>query len=80
MVQWAYSDDMNASGSGAPAQAATGHDCSHVPQSGTIYTATGLAVTPLTAMPADYPLEAMCGECGQPIRIKRYFFADWELK
>lgn len=78
MVQWAYSDDMNASGSGAPVSTSSTATCTHRPQPGTLYTDTGLRAT-LNALPADYPLEAMCARCGQPIRCES-FRSPWELK
>jgi hypothetical protein len=27
--------------------------------------------------PLDYPAEAVCQVCGQPIRIERYYFSEW---
>ena len=27
--------------------------------------------------PADYPVEAICIVCGQPIRTERYYLAEW---
>ena len=27
--------------------------------------------------PLDYPAEAVCLVCGQPVRIERYFLGDW---
>jgi hypothetical protein len=52
--------------------------------------ADGHAITPLRGSarqldgtPADlnrpvhYPVEAICLECGQPIRCERYFLAPW---
>jgi hypothetical protein len=27
--------------------------------------------------PLDYPAEAICFACGQPVRIERYFFDEW---
>lgn len=72
-----YSAPMNASGSGAPAHAGT-QVCAHTPQSGTIYTSTGLRAT-LNALPASYPLEAMCASCGQLIHCEA-FTAGWALK
>ena len=27
--------------------------------------------------PAHYPVEALCIECGRPIRVERYYLADW---
>jgi hypothetical protein len=27
--------------------------------------------------PRDYPIEALCLECGRPIRVERYYFSGW---
>ncbi len=27
--------------------------------------------------PRDYPCEAVCLECGQPIRVEDYWFSEW---
>ena len=27
--------------------------------------------------PLDYPVEAVCLECGQPIRCERWFLCEW---
>jgi hypothetical protein len=27
--------------------------------------------------PTDYPAEALCLECGQPVRIERFYFGEW---
>jgi hypothetical protein len=27
--------------------------------------------------PAHYPVEALCLECGQPVRCERYYLAEW---
>ena len=27
--------------------------------------------------PLDYPTEAVCLVCGQPVRIERYHFSEW---
>jgi hypothetical protein len=27
--------------------------------------------------PHDYPAEAVCLVCGQPVRIERYFLGEW---
>ncbi len=27
--------------------------------------------------PLDYPVEALCLECGEPIRCERWFLGDW---
>lgn len=27
--------------------------------------------------PLDYPAKAVCLECGQPVRIERYFLGEW---
>ena len=27
--------------------------------------------------PLDYPAEALCLECGQPVRCERWFLAGW---
>jgi len=27
--------------------------------------------------PLDYPVEAVCSECGQPVRCERWFLGDW---
>jgi hypothetical protein len=54
-------------------------------------TSAGHAITPLAGSarrvrdgeladltnPLDYPAEAVCAACDQPIRIERYFLAEW---
>ena len=27
--------------------------------------------------PLDYPVEALCLECGQPVRCERWFLCEW---
>jgi hypothetical protein len=27
--------------------------------------------------PLDYPAEALCLECGRPVRAERYYFSEW---
>ncbi len=27
--------------------------------------------------PLDFPVEAVCRECGRPIRVERYYLAEW---
>jgi hypothetical protein len=55
-------------------------ECEHTPQAGTIYTHTCLPVESGRAGEDDYPLDAMCAVCGQPIRRQREFLCDWQLK
>lgn len=54
--------------------------CWHTPQPGTVYTHLCLLASSGHAQPEDYPLDAMCVTCGQPIRREREFGCDWELK
>jgi hypothetical protein len=28
--------------------------------------------------PLEFPITAVCLECGQPIRLDRYYLAEWE--
>jgi hypothetical protein len=40
--------------------------------------ARGLDGTPADLLDfRDYPCEALCLECGRPIRVERYWFDDW---
>lgn len=41
--------------------------CKHAPQDGTLYTTSGLAAS--LSRRWDYPIDAMCISCGNPIRI-----------
>lgn len=45
------------------------------PQKDTAYTVTGLKADLLD--PRDYPVEAVCLECGRPVRRNKYMFAEW---
>jgi hypothetical protein len=45
------------------------------PRLGTAYTLTGLRASLLE--PGDYPVEAVCLECGRPIRCEQYFHGEW---
>ena len=40
-----------------------------IPQTGTIYTHTGLPIDKLRILDSDYPLEAMCADCGKPVTL-----------
>ena len=40
--------------------------------------ARGLDGSPADLLkPSDYPIEAICLECGQPIRAERYYLSEW---
>jgi hypothetical protein len=52
--------------------------CEHSPQSGTLYTTTGLPAS--TSRRDDFPIEAMCAKCSRPIRRPRGDDPVWEPK
>jgi hypothetical protein len=56
--------------------------CRHQPAPDTIYTTTGPKGT--LSRPMDYPLDAVCLLCGEPIRCQSYYpitdGGDWRPK
>lgn len=56
--------------------------CEHEPEDGTLYTATGLAAS--LSRELDFPVEAVCAKCSQPIRREQHEVThpggDWQLK
>lgn len=64
------------------APAAARQVCAHEPQPGTVCTSTGLVDD--LRRPLDYPAEAVCGHCGEPIRREQRELANpgkrWQLK
>lgn len=59
-----------------------GMRCRHRPQEGTIYTTGGRQAS--LRRSGDFPVEAMCADCGRPVRREQYEVTspagDWRLK
>ena len=68
---------MNTSSNGDPPGLDRNRTCNHAitPLAGS---ARRLDGTPADlTRPLDYPVEAICAECGQPVRCERWLRGDW---